>query len=115
MILNFDDKIRNVYGLTEEEERGIKHYLKGMVYCWCNKCRDEWFSLRDLVGGDSYYWQGTPMFVLFEKYSLNFADEQAVNMAGKDVGWMLMKILEEDNRKFETRKGYTREYKYVAC
>jgi len=52
---------------------------------------------------------------LFEKYSLNFADEQAVNMAGKDVGWMLMKNLEEDNRKFETRKGYTREYKYVAC
>jgi hypothetical protein len=35
MISRGDDTIRNVYGLSETEEKSIMAFLQGAVYCWC--------------------------------------------------------------------------------
>lgn len=100
--------------ICEEDVIAIKNYLQGAVYCWCKNCKDEnqnplWFSARDLFGGDNYYWQATPLYVLFTWHKNNGAQDP-VNMAGKDVGHLLRDVLFNDKRLFDTRKPYTREY-----
>ena len=68
MSLKIESELRNVTGISEEEKRRIKDFLQGGVYCWCKNRKDEWFSLRDLMGGDNFYWQGTPLLPLYLKH-----------------------------------------------
>ncbi|WP_219605470.1 hypothetical protein [Vibrio parahaemolyticus] len=42
--------IRGITGVSDEEQASIKAFLQGAVYCWCKNRRNEWFSLRDLMG-----------------------------------------------------------------
>ena len=107
-------EIRDVHGLSDKEEQGIMDFLQGAVYCWCkNKPRDDgqegsaWFAARDLIGGTNYYWQRTPLYVLYEKSN---GDEE---QAGKDAGWILKKVIDKDKRHFETKKeGMVRQYRW---
>lgn len=104
--------------INEDEINKIKAYIQGSVYCWCNNCKTDdgdhrWFAARDLFGGDNFFWQGTPLFQLYEWHEDNGA-ENPTNMAGRDVGYLLMDVLENDKRHFRTRKGYTREYQWTG-
>lgn len=58
------------------------------------------------------------MIDLYEYYRAGRDDEAsdkyAVSEAGKAVGKLLEKVLLEDKRVFETRKGYTREYRWTG-
>ena len=60
-------EIREVNGISKEQKKRILDFLQGTVYCWCKNRKDEWFTARDLLGGENYFWQGTPLFVLYEK------------------------------------------------
>ena len=51
---------KSVNGFTDEQLDLMKAFLQGAVYCWYKNRKDEWFAARDLLGGDNYYWQGTP-------------------------------------------------------
>jgi len=113
LLKNF--RVRGVVGITEEERKRIYDFLQGAVYCWCKNRKNEWFSLRDLMGGDNYYWKGTPLNSLYLKHkNKGKADEEAVNKgAGKDAGWLLKKMIKEDKRMFDTkREDYIRKYKW---
>ncbi|HHT53138.1 MAG TPA: hypothetical protein GX007_08205 [Bacteroidales bacterium] len=101
-----DSKIYEVHGISKEQKQRIKDFLQGAVYCWCKNRKDEWFAARDLLGGDNFFWQGTPMFALYEK-------SENVDQAGKDAGWLLKEVLSEDKRSFETkREGLVRQYRW---
>ena len=50
--------------------------------------------MRDLMGEENYYWQGTPMFVLFQKHEKSCSDP--VKMAGKESGWLLKRVINND-------------------
>lgn len=64
--------------------------------------------MRDFMGGTNFYWQGTPLYRLFEK-----TDD--VKAAGKAAGWLLKKVIERDKRHFETKKEeLIRKYKWVG-
>lgn len=78
-----------------------------MLYiCWCKNRSDEWFSIRDLMGGDNFYWEGTPLICLWEK-------NKDVVAAGKDAGWLLKKVISDDKRTFETKKEeLVRKYRW---
>ncbi len=89
-----DSEIRDVHGITDEQKQRILDFLQGAVYSWCKNRKDEWFAARDLLGGDNYYWQGTPMIALYEK-------SEDVEQAGKDAGWLLKRVLNDDKRTFE--------------
>ena len=52
---------KSVNGFTDEQLNLMRAFLQGAVYCWCKNRKDEWFAARDLLGGDNYYWQGTPL------------------------------------------------------
>ena len=114
MITKGNSELRAVSGISSDEERDIINFLQGAVYCWCKNRKDEWFSLRDLMGGENYYWNDTPMIKLWEKHH-NLGKDDPVIEAGKDGGWILKKVIANDKRKFETKKeeDMIRKYKWI--
>ena len=108
--------IREVNGITNDQKQRIRDFLQGAAYSWCKNRKDEWFSLRDLMGGDNYFWENTPLFVLYEKQiNLGHTNNAAVEAAGKDGGWIFKKLLSDDSRIFETKKeDLIRKYLWVG-
>jgi hypothetical protein len=98
-------EIRNVNDITDNEYQRIYDYLQGAVYCWCKNRKGEWFSARELFGGENFDWNGTPLIKLFEKHIKKGKNEDdSIKDAGKDVGWILKKVIDDDSRDFETKK-----------
>ncbi len=113
MALNETTQLRSVKGITERENLRIQDFLQGAIYCWCKNRKNEWFSLRDLMGGDNYYWQGTPLLPLYEKHE--GINNDPVKEAGKDAGWLLKTVICNDKRLFDTKKeSLIRHYRW-AC
>lgn len=107
---------RAVHGICARQQRDIMNFLQGAVYCWCKNRKGEPFAARDLLGGDNYYWQDTPMMVLYDYYK-NGDDanyEYAVEEAGKAAGRLLYHLLYDDKREFKTWVEYTRMYKWTG-
>ncbi|KAF3984803.1 MAG: cell division protein SepF [Methylococcales symbiont of Hymedesmia sp. n. MRB-2018] len=112
MALNIESELRNVTGISSDEKQRIADFLQGSVYCWCKNRKDEWFSLREFMGGENYYWQGTPMLPLYLKHKSKSSDP--VKAAGKDGGWLLKYVIVNDKRLFETRKKeLIRQYRWI--
>lgn len=115
MALTNDSSIRDVSGITKEEKQRIRDFLQGAVYCWCKNRPDEWFSMRDLMGGENFHWEGTPLFVLYQKHDNNGKDsETAIKDAGKDSGWLLKSVIRQDARQFDDiKEELIRKYRLV--
>ena len=115
MSLSPESEIREVYEITDTEKKRIIDFLQGAVYCWCKNRPDEWFSMRDLMGGENYYWEGTPLLVLYSKHESKGKHwETAVKDAGKDSGWILKRVISNDKRLFETKKEeLIRKYRWI--
>ncbi|MGI9228680.1 MAG: hypothetical protein ACR2P9_02350 [Gammaproteobacteria bacterium] len=111
MTLLNDTDIEEVGGITPEQKKKIDDFLQGAAYCWCNLKKDEWFALRNLVGGENHFWQGTPLIVLYDKHN-GIADDPVKN-AGIDAGWLFKAMLHADKRKFETKREHVRMYKWI--
>jgi len=106
-------EIRDVKNITTAEKQRIYDFLQGAVYCWCKNRKNEWFSVRDLLGGDNFDWNGTPLIVLFNKHKMKGkSDEDAIIDAGKDAGWIVKRVVNDDQRDFETKDEYTRKYRW---
>jgi hypothetical protein len=105
MALNPQSEVRDVYGITDTEKELIKAFMQGAVYCWVKNRKDEQFAVRDLMGGENNDWDGTPLQVLYEKHVVAGKDHvSAVEAAGKDLGWLVKAVLDEDRRTFEVVK-----------
>jgi hypothetical protein len=114
MIIAGDSTIREVGGISEIEKEAILNFLQGAVYCWCKNRKEEWFSMRELMGGDNRDWKGTPLFVLYNKHICDGkTDEESFELAGRDSGWLLKKTIQEDSRKFESKEeDIIRKYRW---
>ena len=114
MTLISKTEIRKVKGISSDEIQRVYDYLQGAVYCWCKNNPDKWFSARDFLGGDNFDWTGTPMIVLFNKHiNKGKTTENAISDAGKDAGWILKKVIDDDQRNFETKKeNLIRKYRW---
>ena len=112
MSLDTETTLRTVSGISESETQRIKDFLQGAIYCWCKNRKGEWFSLRDLMGGDNFYWQGTPLLCLYLKHEDK--NEDPTKEAGKDAGLLLKSVISADKRMFSTRKQeLIRQYCWV--
>ena len=113
MALIEKSEIRDVTGITDAQKQRIYDFLQGAVYCWCkNRDKSEPFSMRDLMGGENFYWEGTPLYDLYEKHE-NLGSLDPVAEAGKDSGWMLKRVIEDDKRQFHTyREDQIRKYQW---
>jgi hypothetical protein len=115
MTLIPQSQLRDVNGITENENNRIRDFLQGAIYCWCKNRKGEWFSLRDLMGGDNYFWQGTPLLSLYIKQErAGVPDQAAIEQAGKEGGWILKSVISADIRTFETQKEeLIRKYRWI--
>ena len=110
MIINKLHEAINV-SISAEDKEKIKIFLQGMVYCWCKNVKDEnnsnkWFFARDLVGGESFSWDNTPLKVLNENYD-------TVKTASQALGNLLYEVLDEDTKQFEFYKERDAKYRLV--
>ena len=106
-------EIREVSGISASEKQRIYDFLQGAIYCWCKNRSEEWFSIKDLLGGDNFDWNGTPLIVLYDKHIKSGKTyDEAVAAGGKDAGWIAKKVLGADSRTFETATGYVRSYRW---
>jgi hypothetical protein len=105
-------KTRNVV-LPQPEKDRINDFLQGAVYCWCKNREQEWFSLRDLMGGDNYDWTHTPLSALYNK-QVNEGAADPVKEAGKECGRLLIEVIINDARNFETKiEELIRKYHWI--
>lgn len=116
MALIPDSEVREVTGLSEEQKKLIKAFLQGAVYSWVKNRKGEQFAARDLVGGENFEWEGTPLYVLYEKHISSGKDNNgAIDAAAKDVGWLMKSVLSEDKRHFEVgRSGLSAGYRWIG-
>ena len=116
MIINDNSRIYAVNGISESEKQRIHDFLQGAVYCWCKNRKEEWFAVRTLMGGDNFYWDGTPLKPLFDKYTAQGkTPTQAIDAAGKDCGKLLKQVVANDRRSFRTKtEALTRQYLWVG-
>ncbi len=111
-MLTQENKIRSVRFISKGKTEEIKGFLQGAIRCYDKAVAGEWFSLRDLMGGENFDWNGTPLQDLYEAYQ-NRSD--ALKMAAKSAGWLLKAAIKEDQyRHYETKKeAFTRKYRWV--
>lgn len=105
--------VRNVRGISDKDKTEIQNYLQGAVYSWIKNRKNEYCAARDLVGGENFDWDGTPLIKLYLKHAAKGSG--AVKAAGKDLGWILKGVLANDKRTFEIgRKGLSNAYRWVG-
>lgn len=116
MTLKTNTKLRYEFGISNEQLKLAKPYIQGAVYCWIKNRESEVFALRDLFGGENFDWNGTPLYCFYEKHiSKGKNNKEAIDEAGKDCGWLLKFVLNEDKRTFDTlEKGLSKGYKWIG-
>jgi len=86
--------------LNQQQKQEIKCFLQGAVYAWCNSNNNQPFLFKNLMGGENYYWQNTPLYALYDYYiKLNKDDDTAVKKASNDAGMLLKAVLKDDKNK----------------
>ncbi len=115
MTLLNNSNCRKVNGLSASQEQKIIDFLQGAVYCWCKNKPAKWFSMRDLMGGENFFWEDTPLMALFNKHkNKGKNNDKAIDGAGKDSGWLLKRVIVNDKRVFETKvEERIRKYRWV--
>ena len=111
-----NDRFNRYPWLRRTEEVLICAYMQGAVYAWCNKYGEKPFAARDFVGGDNFYWQGTPLYPLYEHYHNLYPNDDsgyAVTQAGRALGHILKRVIVEDKRTFTSEiRDQVRHYQW---
>ncbi|GHT17865.1 hypothetical protein AGMMS4956_21390 [Bacteroidia bacterium] len=116
-MLTKDISIREVQGILPEKKQRIRDFLQGAVYCWCNSnSQNDPFCVANLVGGNNYYWQETPLSDLFKHYkTLYSSNEKGFSMARLAVGSLLEEVLSKDKRLYAVEKrGERNFYRWIV-
>lgn len=115
MALTPPSEIREVTGISDAQKQRILDFLQGAVYCWCKNQPHEWFSMRNLMGGENFDWGGTPLQPLYDKQiQAGLSADAAVERAGQESGWLLKQVISTDRRTFETKhEEQIRKYRWI--
>ena len=112
-MLNCEVKIYNISAkISKEEKERILCFIQGAVYSFCKNNQGKEFAARDLFGGVNNDWGGTPLQVLYNWHANNNADNPE-DLAGKDVGWLLLEVIKNDSRKFNKIKEHVNYYEWI--
>jgi len=102
-------KIRRVSGLDAHLQE-IMDDLRERVNEWCSRNPTRPFAARDLVG-HGHNWRGTPLWAVYTKHS-GKPHEKRVKQAGRDVGWLLLRVVNDDQRRtFRPEHHYVMHYR----
>ena len=90
----------SIRAVSDADNQRMRDFLLGAVRAICADREGTQFAARDFLGGVNYFWQGTPMEILYEKYiSEGYSSESAVEEAGKSAGHLLKRVLIEDENR----------------
>ncbi len=112
MIVGEKSELRKVNGITEDQRQRIIDFLQGAVYCWCNNRKNEPFALRYLVGGENWNWGATPLQVLYDKQGKD--SHASYKKAAREAGWLLKRVIHEDERLFDIQKNRVNHYLWLS-
>ncbi len=109
-------ELREVQGISESDKIAIKNFMQGAIYCWAKNRRSEPFAVRDLMGGENFSWEGTPLQVLYDRHITHGkSNDRAIESAAQDLGWLVKSVLAADKRTFEAAKdGLVSSYRWVG-
>lgn len=108
------ERIIQVRGLQKKDLLEMEKFLQGLVYTFCKQRGSEKFFLRDLLGGENFYWQGTPMFLLYKRQlDTGKSKQEAFRQAAKDAGKILKIVLDKDKREFILHNGWRLSYEWT--
>jgi len=116
MTLRPESELREPSGVEERDRELIRAFMQGAVYSWVKNRHDEYFAVRDLVGGLNTDWNGTPLQILYDRHIDAGKDEQeAFEAAAKDLGWIVKTLLSDDRRIFQVEKtGLVNSYLMIG-
>lgn len=90
----------SIRGVSDAEIQRMLDFLFGAVRAICADREGTQFAARDFLGGTNYFWEGTPMQVLYNKYiNEGYSSDAAVEEAGKTAGHLLKRVLIEDEHR----------------
>ena len=98
--------------ISVQDKQRIKDFIQRAVYCYCKNNKGETCVARDLFGSINFNWAGMPLYRLYDRHQQN-GSSNPVEMAGRDLGWLLLEVLIDDSRTFEIIEGYTHTYRWV--
>ncbi len=115
-MLTAPSELRDVHGITDLEKLLIKTFMQGAIYCWVKNRMGEPFAVRDIMGGENFEWEGTPLYALYLKHINGGKDnDSAIESAAKDLGWITKTVLSDDKRTFEAGKaGLVSSYRWIG-
>ena len=111
MLNDSADAVKKVGGLSPEQERRVRDFLQGAVYCWCKSKKNQWFSCRDLIGGDKKNWQETAMQELYNNNRRKQSSDP-YKQSAVDAGCLLKSVLRDDKRGFDQGETKSRVKRY---
>ena len=116
MTLRPNSETRSISGVTPEQLRAIKLFMQGAIYCWVKNRKGKEFRVRDLMGGENFSWEGTPLQVLYDnQVRTGRSSEESIAEAGKDLGWIVKDVLVEDKRTFKAdHDGWVATYRWIG-
>jgi hypothetical protein len=67
------------------------------------------------MGGDNRDWSKTPLEILYNKHIRDGKSAQeAFDNAGRESGWLLKRVVNDDKRQFETEETpINRKYRWL--
>lgn len=93
-----------VNGIAAVDLQQIDAFLREILDARLQSQPDEWFSLRDLLGGVNRIWDNTPMQRLYEKQiDKRLPEAKAVRLAGQEAGRLFARVIAADARRFRTK------------
>ena len=68
------------------------------------------------MGGENFDWDGTPLYVLYQKHiNAGKSNALAIDAAAKDLGWLTKTVLQDDKRTFiPSKAGLVNHYRWVG-
>jgi hypothetical protein len=101
MSLNDGTIIRGVSGITDAQRSTMLEFLKGAINSHCSKNPNEWFSIRDFLGGKHKDWRNNSFVALYNKWiSKGKEHSEAVRRAGVDAGKLLKIVIKYREEEF---------------
>jgi len=116
MTIQPNSELREPSNLDESDRARVKAFMQGAIYCWVKNKPNEPFAVRDLVGGLNTNWYQTPLQILYDRHiDTGRTEDEAFDLAAKDIGWIVKTLLAEDRRTFQVdNSGFVNTYLMIG-
>ena len=112
MLVNETYKGKNINSVTESQKKEVKEYLESLVKIWCLTTPEKSFTCSELLNNAD--WEKKPLCYMYDYYkNKGKSDEDAKKTDSGDAGWLLLEVISEMPRKFETDSTYRKTYTYI--